>query len=429
MKRSVDEHMLFVDLPITQILLGGCSAADSLVDGCTCSSAGACSSSGGACSSVAIDRVMYFTRLAQFAIEHKLNIVTADSISNKSSQTLNRMVKYAGRGFYTAVHSLGELKCLANPGSRISSIFDDTYMRYYVDMSLEDVVDAIHVLLTPELYEEIPRELPSWRSRNVNNGAGIQTIECQENRGQISTPIFHVLHHRGVVQKSVSTTTVETTKRRTYFIHRVQRRGSRYRGYRGRRFMYDSSSDDYDTSDDEYEQVVENYKEVLNTTTTKFATHRLRRYAYKHDESMDIFANLHSRSEYLQSEESNGSIRSNFPLYVPMPICQLRQCRKLRTMPLFFSSYNDYFLNKSGCGRDFDGTYCDYKFVQPIVRDESAFCACACDSTCTCAWADFEESVFEFDPLLEYEDAIDSQLTNRSFYRGKNKKKLPRFKK
>jgi len=312
MKSNIDEFMEFVDLPITQFLLGG--------------------------SANVLSRHLYKTKLSQFAIDKKINIMT-DPINEQSN---NRIVKYTERGFTTVVHAIGQKYCLGHPKSKIISIFDNEYNRYYVDMELDDVFNVLEIISTPILNSAIPASLPINSSVVRRSTRYVEEVDSDVFKGVAYTPLFKVLLHNKKLLISISTKEIQSVKKRKKIINR--RRSCRH--YYNR--YYDSDSDD------DYDIVFEEYTCFEKIKETKFGLSVLTRYRYKHNEIADTYHKLQSRSKHLED-----SRRPNYPFYFPMSIDDVPKLPG----PLFFKSFNSYFLNKSSCVLHRNGTYCDIKFV------------------------------------------------------------------
>jgi hypothetical protein len=317
MKANLDEHMVFVDLPITQILLGG------------------------SVSKLKPIRHIYKTRLAQYAIDHKLNIVT-DPIHQ---QTHNRIVKYMERGFTTVVHGIGQLYCIGHPNSKIISIFDTKYNRYYVDMELREVFDVLEIISTPVLYTHIMYQLPVNSETILENTRTNRVILSEVFKGVIDTPLFRVLSHQQKLFKFVSNKETKSVRQRIEYIDRRHTR-RRYSGYG----HYDFSDSD---DDDEYEQVVVDYNCLSRVRKTKFSLATFSKYKYRHNEQLDTFENLQNKLKVSKNESYY------YPFYFPMNICEIPKLSE----SLFFKTFNSYFLNKSFCALKFDGSYGYKKFV------------------------------------------------------------------
>ena len=329
MKANLDEHMEFVDLPITQILLGG------------------------SVSNLKSVRHIYKTKLAQYAIDYKLNIVT-DPIHE---QTHNRIVKYIDRGFTTVVHAKGQLYCQSHLKSKIISIFDNEYNRYYVDMELREVFDVLEIISNPILYAEIySYPLPVSSETILEDNRTNQVVSSKVFTGVVNTPLFRVLSHQLKLLKFISTKEIESVRQRNekrYF--RCYRRYHRHYSY------YDSDDDD-----EEYEYIIEDYNCLSRVTETKFGLSTLARYRYRHNEDFDTFENLQRKSEsILGNKMDNNTIDDlqhlpyNYPFYFPMNIQELPKL----SGPLFFKTFNSYFLNKNFCALNSDGIYGDKKFI------------------------------------------------------------------
>jgi hypothetical protein len=320
-KSSIDEHMEFVDLPITQILLGGST----------------------------LNRYIYKTKMAQYALDRKLNIMT-DPINE---QTNNRIVKYTNRGYTTVVHAIGQQVSLGNPNSKIISIFDNQYNRYYVDMSLSDVIDSLDIIATPELYAAIPQQLPANNEQIILNSKQKQITKSIIFKGVANTQMFKVLTHRNALLKFVSVKDVESIKYRT----RVVYHSVRYRCYR-RRHRYHGSDSDYDSysEDEEYDTVMEEYSCLSNITETKFGLSAIVKYKYKHNEATDTFVNLRRKSMLHNQTETKSQ---QYPFYVPMDISSVPKLSE----SIFFSKFNDYFLSKNFCASSTNGLFENIKFV------------------------------------------------------------------
>jgi len=104
-KKTISEHMEFIDLPITQFLLG--------------------------------NNILYKTKLAQYALDTKIIII--DNISNR--QTYNRIQKYEIRGYITIKTIYYGLSIYNN--QRIISIFEtkkDVLIEYFIDCTLLDII-------------------------------------------------------------------------------------------------------------------------------------------------------------------------------------------------------------------------------------------------------------------------------------------------
>jgi hypothetical protein len=364
-KKSIDEHMEFVDLPITQLLL-------------------------------AKNRI-FKTCLAQLALDKKVNVIT-DPINE---QTINRIVKYAERGFPTVVHAKGQYHGLGHPMSRIVSIFDDRYIRYFVEMKLSDVYDVVSIVENPYLLNAIPRpNLHRFTSTIFN--PHVVVVETQTFSHVTNTRLFDILYHRKFLLNHTTTQEYVNTLR---YVSRVRGRRSRNRraygsaygsGSRsllsygrayGRAYGRNSHTEEEDDEvighrwfcdeededdEEEYETVIRHYQKICKIHRTEFKSEHVKPYRFKNDESNETYTRFSWMYEFLAHEGTlNIKARPLYPFYTAMPICDIPRIRH----NLFFNQMCTYFLHKHGCAQMKDGSYEKSVFVNPqherIVENRS----------------------------------------------------------
>jgi hypothetical protein len=328
-KKSIDEHMEFVDLPITQFLLG--SDGKSIC--------------------------LYKTRMAQFAMDSKINIIS-DPINE---QTYNRISKYLKRGYQTFVHAQGQGYRMGHPMSRIVSIFekyvDHNYHyggrytpihRHYVDCSFKDLMDSLEIVKSRDLMARIPM-LPNRHNNSVTSSRRMVRRNLVVNNNMVPSPLFRVLmHNQTIVCTQTESVKSRTAERRTAISH-SRRHANRRRRYYDGYYSYSDDDDDYD-----YELIVEHYTEITILKKTDFKSEKLQLYRYKHDESADTFNSCersNSRFKYILDHES--TYPRQYPFFVPLTVSDMPSINK----PLFFNKYCSYFLNNHGLAVDKTGTF------------------------------------------------------------------------
>jgi hypothetical protein len=332
-KKSIDEHMEFVDLPITQFLLG--------------------SNKGMAC--------LYKTRMAQFALDNKINVIS-DPVNE---QTYNRISKYLDRGFQTFVHAKGQSYIMGHSKSRIMSVFElsdyKRCYRHYVDCSFKDLVDCMEIAKNFHLMRSIPVIPNAEIIEHLVTTKDLVRLNVMVNSNMVSSPLFRVLLHN----RKIVCTQTEYQRTREAERKRIIPIPSRRRYYRPsrRHRYYDSYSDDDD--DDEYEVVVEQYTEISNIKSTNHHSSLLKRYIYKHDESRETFETCQENNlEIDRIFRRFKTLPKQFPFYAPLPVMKLPCIER----PLFFNQYCSYFLNNNGLVINRDGSYLVKLFCPEQMR-------------------------------------------------------------
>ena len=164
-KKTINEHIAFIDLPITHFTLGFNS--------------------------------LYKTKLAQFALDTKINLI--DSITNKI--VYNRIIKYKNRGFYFAKTTL--YGYITSDDQRIIKLYDSTNyvnITYTVDCTLADIKRMVYFMENNIEIPSLPTDTNITKiEHNINYEYNIQKkIDSTIYNFGIKTKMLKYMYYLGL---------------------------------------------------------------------------------------------------------------------------------------------------------------------------------------------------------------------------------------
>ena len=122
-KANIDEHMIFIDLPISQFAI---------------------------CSNSSKGFSIYKTKLADYALTKQINIIQEPYIP----ETMNRILKYLNRNYLTVIASKFNNSNIQN--TRIIGIFDKYGYRHDIDCKLDKIELINNLLVESKFIEDLP---------------------------------------------------------------------------------------------------------------------------------------------------------------------------------------------------------------------------------------------------------------------------------
>jgi hypothetical protein len=319
------KHFEFVDLPITQFLIG--------------------------------DGILYGTIFAHYALQTGINILGGKI----NDEIVNRIIKYINRGYYfvnMGDQPIGQLKDLSLKITRVyltDSKYSSKLHEYKVNTNLKDfefmlkahnnVIDRYH------FDKKYPNSVTtSSRTRNISYDQIInlrrQTyydniVEAVSSNTSYSN-IFKLMEQMDVIDKTVHSRTIQKIK--------TERR----------KVYHDMDYYDWEHHRKDYHYIIDDIIEIRNIIETKFKLNMQKQYKYKDDERK------HSAYQYeywLKSKRDNN----NKPFYQVLTISQFCNVPNL----IFFKEFTSYFLNKNDCKIGIDDNF--YPLSSSILEKKVNF--------------------------------------------------------
>ena len=312
-KEDMGKHFEFVDLPITQFLVG--------------------------------DGILYGTIFAHYALQTGINILGGKI----NDAVVNRIIKYIDRGYHFVSigdQPIGLLKDLSLKITRVYLIkyFCSDLHELKVDTNLKDFEFMLkadrNVIDRLDFDKKYPKSLKIRLSNRRTTLHGSDKISKYRStyRNDITEvvssntsfpSIFKLMEQMDIIDKSVNSRIVtKVTTERVKIYHDDMFGGSH---------LY---------SGDNYDYIVNDIIEVRNIIETKFKVNQQKLYKYKDDER---YHTANRYEQWLISERENN----NKPFYQVLTISQFCSIPNL----IYFKEFTSYFLNKNNCKMGIDGNY------------------------------------------------------------------------
>jgi len=313
-KEDMGKHFEFVDLPITQFLVG--------------------------------DGILYGTIFAHYALQTGINILGGKI----NDAVVNRIMKYIDRGYHFVNIGDQPIGLLRDLSLKITHVYVHNLLKYTdlheykVDTNLRDFEFMLkadrNVIDRYDFDKKYPKPSAVRPSLKISAIYGPDKISRHRMtyRNDITevvstnnsySNIFRLMEQMDIIDKSVNSrivTKVTTERRRIY-----------------RDDMFGGS---HLYSGDNYDYIINDIIEVRNIIETKFKVNRQKQYKYKDDERNH---NIYRYEKWLRSERENN----NKPFYQVLTIHQFCSIPNL----IFFKEFTSYFLNKNNCKMGIDGNY------------------------------------------------------------------------
>lgn len=295
-RKSIEEYLEFTDFPCTQFILGY--------------------------------NKLYYTKLALFAIEYKINIL--DMIYNNISY--NRIEKYFKRGFYT-------IKCIKygiDNKLRIICIYEplrNKILEHKIDCFLEDIIRLKKRIDNNEKIILVKNKLDISIKKQIVPKLKIITekLTIYENKFDESI-LLNFLFDMNILKNTISVSKSEKIKNINSYVHDLY---------------------------GDYTVLYERIKDIREKQIIKFHNKFSAKYKYKFNER-NIYKNFYE--EYMDKYNNNNNKMKNYPYFMIFKSSDFKNIKK----NLFFSNYNSYFLNNNLIKYGIDDKY--YSIYSIIVE-------------------------------------------------------------